>query len=120
MGMQLADMKQFVLLSTQARQQQTLPGSYLPPKGYYRVKTNSRQQLQRQSWLTSSLRTLPSCFGLSSSDQESVSGNLGRASVESDDSTQPSTDMPTVVEVSLLGEEQEDASAVGNSQTRSG
>ena len=120
MGMQLTDMQQFVTLSIQARQQQTLPGSYLPPKGYYRVKTNSRQQLQRQSWLTSSLRTLPSCFGLSSSDKESISGNLGRASVGSDGSTQPSTDMPTVIEVSLLGEELEDATAAGNSQLRSG
>ena len=120
MGMQLADMRQFTTLSTEARQMQTLPGSYLPPKGYYRVKTSSRQQLQQQSWLTSSLRSLPSCFGLSLADQESVARTLGRASIESDVSTQQSTDAPTVVEMSLLGTEQEDASTAGSSQAGSG
>ena len=46
MGMNLADMRLFAELSPGERPREGLAGAHLPPRGFYRVKTVSRDQLQ--------------------------------------------------------------------------
>lgn len=46
MGMQLPEMRQFANLPPEQRLQQGLAGAHLPARGFYRVKTISRDQLQ--------------------------------------------------------------------------
>lgn len=106
MGMHLSQMRQFTALSQGERLSQSLEGSYLPVKGYYRIKTDSARQLQRQSWLSSSLRGLPSCFAMTpTTDQGHVgkAGKFSRGSAESDASTEASLDKPMVLELDALG-----------------
>lgn len=46
MGMSLHDMRLFAELSLDERPREGLAGAHLPPRGFYRVKTVSRDQLQ--------------------------------------------------------------------------
>lgn len=46
MGMRLPEMRQFTKLPPEQRLQQGLAGAHLPARGFYHVKTISRDQLQ--------------------------------------------------------------------------
>ena len=50
MGMHVDEMKRFAASDPQNREQQTLPGSHLPARGFYRIKSTGTTSTQRSNY----------------------------------------------------------------------
>lgn len=116
MDMSLEAMRQWRDLDPSERGTQTLPGAHLPVRGFYRIKSTSSGQLQRQKAAGLSLCGIP--FWVTPQSETTCSTDLFQPSMESELVSQDSAGQSGSGTVLIREEDMRGQRAMGNLEVR--